>query len=402
MQSDLPASGRGHDPASEEAARRAISGESWAEFCDVLRSTGDIILRESTSDLERTEGFRYLTRLVRNSLERFVENSEPYRPRVLITPWRVSIAIQSPDQDHPLIEVDGHNEYRITGTRGTVSYASFLSLASRIPDNVGAAPLTIPAESILSEFDPTAYRPTGFLTIHDLEVNADGTFEIVLSTREHPGNWLRLEPDTTFVLIRQTFLDRATETPMTLRVERVEPEPIRPIRPQELARNLAVAAQNVVGMTVRFIGWAKQLAQRPNTLTKIDAEYRDSGGSPDHLMYFGYWEFGPDEALVITAQLPSNDYWNFQACSWWAENFDNYEDGGGYVTKRTASVDPDGTVVIVLATEPVTVGNWIDVFGHRRGTMNLRIVHPDGDAVVPTEIRQLHDLRQSQNPTGDR
>jgi hypothetical protein len=106
----------------------------------------------------------------------------PYRPRVLITPWRVSIAIQSPDQDHPLIEVDGHNEYRITGTRGTVSYASFLSLASRIPDNVGAAPLAIPAESILSEFDPTAYQPTGFLTIHDLEVNADGTFEIVLST----------------------------------------------------------------------------------------------------------------------------------------------------------------------------------------------------------------------------
>lgn len=359
----------------------------------MLKSAGDIIVRESADELERAEGFRYLTRLARNSLERFVENTEPYRPRVLTPPWRVSIAIQNPDQDHPLIEIDGAHDYRITGTRGTVSYASFLALASRIPESAGADPAAIPPENALGTFDPTAYRPTGFLSTHDIEVDADGTFEIVLSTQPHGRNWLQLEPETNFIMIRQTFLDRATEVPMTLDVERLVPEPVRPVRPDEIARRLAVAAQNVVGTVVRFLGWATQLRQRPNTLMSIGAEYRDSGGSPDHLMYFGYWELPPGQALVVTARLPENDYWNFQACSWWLENFDNYEDGRGYVNKRTAAVEPDGSVILVLADQQVARGNWIDVFGHDRGTMNLRIVHPSGDAVVTTELRAVDELR---------
>lgn len=375
-----------------EAARRAVSGASWQDFCDTLREAGDIIVRESTTDLERTEGFRYLTRLARNSLERFVENNEPYRPRARITPWRVSIAIQSPDQDHPLIEIDGRSDYRIVGTRNTVHYASFLALASRIPDDVGSVPRVAPAEDDLARFDPTMYRATGFLTSHDLEVCDDGTFEIILSAREHPGNWLRLEPDTTFVMIRQTFRDRAAEVAMDLHVERLDPEPVRPVRPDELARNLAIAAQNVVGTARRFIGWARQLSAAPNELTTIDAEYRNSGGSPDHLMYFGYWQLEPGEALVIAATLPPTDYWNFQACSWWAENFDNYEDDAGFVTTRNAVREPDGSVLLVLANEPVPIGNWIDVFGHHRGTMNLRLVHPDGVASVHTEVRRITSL----------
>jgi hypothetical protein len=367
------------------AAERAVGGDAWRDFCDTLRAAGDIIIRESTDELERAEGFRYLTRLTRNSLERFVENSEPYRPRLRDTPWRCTVAIQSPDQDHPLIEIDGNLEYRIRGRRNTISYASFLALASSIPADVGARSAVPIPEDELDRFDPTNYRPTGFLSIHDLDINPDGTFEIILSTRRHPGNWLRLEPDSTFIMIRQTYLDRASEKPMDLTVERVDPEPVRPIRPDELARHLAIAAQNVVGTTSRFLHWAHELAKAPNTLTRIDDAYRNSGGSPDHLMYFGYWELEPDQALVITARLPGNDYWNFQACNWWLENLDNYEDGAGYLTKRTAKSEPDGSIMLVLAHVPPGRGNWIDVFGHRRGTMNLRLVHADGDADVTVE-----------------
>jgi len=239
------------DSLRARAAARTLTGAAWADFCDTLKELGDVIASESATDLEQAEGYRYLTRLLRNSLERFVENNEVYRPRVLDPPWRVSIAIQSPDQDHPLIEVDGRLEYRITGTRGTVGYASFLALASTVPADAGAAPAVRPVGSDLEHFDPTAYRPTGFLTVHDLDVADDGTFTIVCSSREHPGNWLRLESDTTFVMIRQTYLDREHETPMTLRVERLDPEPVRPIRPDELARNLAITAQNVAGSTRR-------------------------------------------------------------------------------------------------------------------------------------------------------
>ena len=381
MTPDLP------DAIRAQAAARTLTGAAWADFCDTLKELGEVIARESATELEQAEGYRYLTRLLRNSLERFVENNEVYRPRVLDPPWRVSIAIQSPDQDHPLIEIDGSLEYRIIGTRGSVGYASFLALASVVPDDAGAVPAASPVGSDLDRFDPTAFRPTGFLTIHELDVAADGTFAIVCSAREHSGNWLRLEPDTRFVMIRQTFLDRATETPMTLTVERIDPEPVRPIRPEEVARNLAITAQNVVGSTTRFLHWARGLAQAPNALTRIDPEYRNAGGSPDHLMYFGCWELEPGEALEVRARLPGNDYWNFQTCSWWAENFDSYEDGGGYLTKRTATVEADGEVIMVLGPDPVDHPNWIDTFGHARGTMNLRIVHPLGEAAeVATRV----------------
>ena len=386
-----------NDELRDSLAERLRTGESWNDFCDTLRAAGQIVLRESESTIDRTEGFRYLTRLLRSSLERFVENSESYRPRVLDTPFRVSIAIQSPDQDHPLIEIDGQYDYRISGTRNTVSYASFLALAGRLPPNAGAEALGPRAEAALEAFDPTAFRATGFLSVHDLAIDDDGRFEIILSQREHPGNWLRLEPDSSFVMIRQTFLDRRTEKGMDLSVERLPPEPARPIEPHELARALAVASQNVVGTAVRFLHWATQLAEHPDTLRSIGADYGSSGGSPDHLMYFGYWEIEGDDVLEITARLPDNDYWNFQACSWWLENFDNYEDGKGYITKRTAVVEPDGSVILRLAHgvpdgPERDRGNWIDLFGHTRGTMNLRIVHPEGEADIRVEKRKHYGL----------
>ncbi|MEO5837293.1 MAG: DUF1214 domain-containing protein [Acidimicrobiales bacterium] len=373
-----------NESVDQSRFERGRDGTAWRDFCDTLRAAGDIIVRYCDDDLERAEGFRYLSRLTRNSLERFVENSEPYRPRVRDTPWRSWIGIQSPDQDHPLIEIDGAHEYRIIGRRGTVNYGSFLALASRVPDDVGAVAAPASPEDALAEFDPTAYRPTGFLNVHDLTVEPDGSFEIIISPTEQKSNWLRSEADTSFIMIRQTFLDRSTEHPMELRVERLDAEPARPIKPGDVAKNLAIAGQNVVGTTVRFLSWAKELERLPNALTRIDEHYRDSGGSPDHLMYFGYWEVEPDEALVVTARLPANDHWNFQACNWWLENFDNYEEGQGYTTKQRARNDADGTVTLVLAHRPVDVGNWIDIDGHRRGTMNLRMVHPQGDADIAT------------------
>ena len=54
--------------ASEERAiERVVSGEAWRDYCRMLEMAGMVILREgSPSDpLDRAEGFRYLSRLVR-------------------------------------------------------------------------------------------------------------------------------------------------------------------------------------------------------------------------------------------------------------------------------------------------------------------------------------------------
>jgi hypothetical protein len=41
-----------------------------------------------------------------------------------------------------------------------------------------------------------------------MHIEPDGAFEVIISQREHPGNWLRSEPDTRSLALRQTFLDK--------------------------------------------------------------------------------------------------------------------------------------------------------------------------------------------------
>ena len=56
------------------AAESVMDGTAWAEFCDTLKHAGALILSERSpkSPLDRAEGFRFLSRLTRLALEKFV------------------------------------------------------------------------------------------------------------------------------------------------------------------------------------------------------------------------------------------------------------------------------------------------------------------------------------------
>ena len=70
------------DEATAQAQERMMSGASWEDFCDTLKSAGKTILAEGQPDspLDRAEGFRYLSRLTRAALETFVEFADPLAP----------------------------------------------------------------------------------------------------------------------------------------------------------------------------------------------------------------------------------------------------------------------------------------------------------------------------------
>ena len=53
--------------ADDEVVGRVISGASWAQFCEALKAAGAEVLRPETpaTELDRAEGWRYLTRLTR-------------------------------------------------------------------------------------------------------------------------------------------------------------------------------------------------------------------------------------------------------------------------------------------------------------------------------------------------
>jgi len=48
--------------------RQGCVGRAWAEFCDALKAAGDLVQERATCDLDRIEGYRYLSRLARDGL----------------------------------------------------------------------------------------------------------------------------------------------------------------------------------------------------------------------------------------------------------------------------------------------------------------------------------------------
>jgi hypothetical protein len=381
------------------SAQRLCSGAAWDDFCEVIRLAGHAMERWGLepSDLERAEWYRFVSRVVRNGLERFVENREPGRPRLRDTSWRSAINVQSPDQDHLLCEFDAVRDYRIHGQRGGAPYFVIAVWSAAQPAEPGAQDWAPRGFAGLKEFDPATLRTTGFLASPDIEFDAQGGFSVILSTRPHPGNWIELQPDTVGVLIRMVYHDRSREAPPRLHIERLDGARPEPVRPGEIADGLALAAQEVLGYAELVRAWWQDnLGQRPNRLRYSRATYLSNGGVADRHFAFGTWEKRPDEALVLRFAPPECEHWIFQLCNLWQENLDCYEEKQGYATKFTARYESDGSVWLVVADrDPGIGGNWVDSYGHVRGIMGLRLIQTTQPPPVTLHRVPLESLARS-------
>ncbi len=383
------------------AAKRLLTGQAWDDFCETIRLTGHEIDRWGNvpDDLDRTEWYRHLSRMVRNGLERFVENCEPDHPRLRDTPFRCSINAQNPDQDHLLTEwyEPGHS-YRVWGNRGTLPYFVMAAWKAGQDKSVGAQNWADKGVDSLKEFDPAMLYTTDFLQSDAVHFDADGNFEIICSP-DKPADgqdWLKIGKDTVGLLIRLVHHDREKEIAPTFHIERLDKPAQRPVRPEEMATNLARAAQMVRGYAeLERSWWFDNLANRQNQLQFSRKVYLSNGGVADRHHAFGMWEKPKDMALVFHFATPPAEYWIFQLLNIFQENLDTYEHKGGYISGVMARPEADGTVRIVISEEdPGIGGNWIDSFGHDHGIMSLRFIKCEEPPEVASYLVPLAELRE--------
>ena len=178
---------------SEPQRDAAVSGEAWADFCDALKSAGDFIVEHSTDDLDRIEGFRYLSRLARGGLTAFIENGDRIRPHILPIPFNLKIGCDNPDADYRNVGIDPAHTYRITGSRGTVNFLSIGAYSGGYGTN-SARP---GAQGNITDNDPD---PTRHL---DIIASVDRPARL-----ESGQQWLEMLPETTVFIILNFFLDR--------------------------------------------------------------------------------------------------------------------------------------------------------------------------------------------------
>ncbi|MCZ6568778.1 MAG: hypothetical protein O7B23_01295 [Deltaproteobacteria bacterium] len=110
--------------SDDAPAAQLRSGEAWNEFCDALKSAGRIVLERSPdSDLDRAEGYRYLTRLLRMGLKLSLEYADPAAPELIrYMDETQKFGVDNPDQLYQWARISANYEYRLSGPRGSVGY----------------------------------------------------------------------------------------------------------------------------------------------------------------------------------------------------------------------------------------------------------------------------------------
>ncbi|MBC8292723.1 MAG: DUF1214 domain-containing protein [Proteobacteria bacterium] len=359
----------------ETALAKVDSGQAWTEFCQLLEKAGEVILRPdlARSTFDRAEGLRYLNRLLRAGSQTFAEQTGPKYPAFRAMPELVKMGLDNPDNYYLGASIRGDLDYRISGKRGSIHYMSF---AAQNQNFAASDRITGGA---------------GHLNDSDLVLEDDGSFEIIVSAREQPGNWLQMNEDTSQVLLRQTFLDRSRETPVEVAIECLQADgPAPPLDPARVPGQLAGTAMYALGCAGWFADWVTGMREKAevNNFHLPDAEHhRLVGGDPNVRIWLGLWELGDDEALVIDLEPPACRYWNFQLANIWAESLD-YATRRVHINNGSAVAEADGSVRLVVAHRDPGHANWIDTAGHEHGSMCVRWVlareHPQPvTSVVP-------------------
>ena len=365
------------DQSLAEIEAKVASGAAWEEFCEELKSLGSFITveRTPTDAFNRAEGFRYLTRLLRNSLEGVIETGSPEYPVMRGLGNMVKLGADNPDNLYMGATIRGDLDYRIRGSRGSVFYISFASISG----SYGA--------------DGTMITD-GFLDTSKLDVADDGSFEIILSQKQQSGNWLPLTEKTRSLNIRQTFLDRANERPAQIDIEPLNPGSAPPpYTAEDLYKQLQRINVNLQGTVKLFADWTHSLKENMNTLPPADQAYCQSiGGDPNIFYFHAHWALAEDEALEIRApRIPECQTWNFQLDNYWMESLD-YRYHTITVNRHTAEYEDDGSVVLYITHRDPGKGNWIDTAGHKDGTMCWRWIGADEHPELETRVVKLADI----------
>lgn len=365
---------------SDIHAQRIISGKAWDEFCDNLKTAGAALVYPGAprDAFQQAEGVRYLSRLTRAALEAYVEYGDVEFPELRrMVHETVKLGADNPDNFYLNAQISGAYEYRILGKRNTIDYLGFFTQNGTYGTPGGMA-------------------PCGVLEGKDLQMEDDGSFEIILSRERRGKNWLKIEDASSLLIVRQTFLDRKNELPAELRIENLDGRRFpNPVTPEKIDKGLATAALFVAGAPVLFAKWANGFKKHVNQLPIFDPAVSNAAGGDASIIYHhSYWKLKDGEALIIEFIPPDCDTWNFQLNNYWMESLD-YRYFPISINKHSAVTESDGKVKIIVSSTNPGLPNWIDTCRHPEGTMCLRWyrLRQGASPVVPVcRVVSLQDI----------
>jgi hypothetical protein len=304
--------------------------------------------------------------------------ADPERPRFssIVSPARKFLG-DNPDALYQQAVIRGDRAYRITGHRTVQDYISFTVHG---PDPAGGINGPVLAD----------------INDNDLDIRADGTFELILSPDERPGRWVRLHPDARFVIVRNYYLRKLSaqndpDIAVRLHIEPLDhPGPPSPLDDTTLASRLRDATAFLRATTLGMRHWGEPssvpfVSNEPNSVGtpwSFRASNVDAAGAVDIFYSSGSFDLAPDEALVMEGTLPECRFVNVML---WNVHMQTLE----YRYRRCSlngaqmTLGPGNTYRVVISAQDPGVHDWLDTEGHRRGTIFWRFLLPKHDPETP-------------------
>ncbi|MCU1395868.1 MAG: hypothetical protein JWM34_4296 [Ilumatobacteraceae bacterium] len=354
--------------AEETAMGDTADLVAWRDFCRQLEALGERICADDfpASPRERAEGFRHILRQLNFASQWAMEFGDPDFPAfVRTTDDAVMFGGPSADNRNVRARVDGNGTYRISGRIGSALDVLFTATGGD---------MALGQTSVSHE-----------VSASELTVAADGSFELIVSGREHPGNWLPMAPETRRIQVRQIFTDWSGQEPGWFdieRLDRAQPYPT-PLDADAMARMIGEAGRWVTTSTTYWNDYQRKILDRlaPNT---IEAPQPQEGGGLSIRYGFGRWQLRPDQALHVTFAPPRARYWSLQPYNLgWFEVLD-YRNRQTTLNNAQALQDDDGLIRITISATDPGVPNWIDTAGHADGHLIFRWIWAEAaESVAP-------------------
>jgi hypothetical protein len=316
----------------------------------------------SRNPLDRASGIRHLLVL----LAAGVDEALRFDPDPILRVQRTSTddivtwGMECPDCLYTRAVMRGGESYRLSGRRGTARYVGLQTM--------------------------NGIASTANALVDELEVGADGEFEVILSAQEHEGNWMRIEGAHPTLTVRHFFYDWDIEVPSMLRIERIgdKVEAVHPrVGPEVAVPRQLVALGDFVKDNLDFFLQFGAAAPANGFLPPIDRTAM--GAAAENKPVIGRWELNPEEALILEVQPPEGVYWSYSLGNPWWETI-HYGRHQSSLNAYQAAADSDGLVRVVLCGRDPGVANWLDTAGHTNGAMILRCVRT---ATAPTPTARL-------------
>ncbi|HEY3698677.1 MAG TPA: DUF1214 domain-containing protein [Spongiibacteraceae bacterium] len=391
-------------------------------------------------DRNNAEGYRYLLGHLHRLIETELQQNADF-PYIQHHPALISkYTIDNADCSYLYAPIKPDALYRLTGKAADFSHwnggARNLLAKRYAPSYVIFETHTIaPGDSgSINENNDGSKATIGNLHSRKIQINADGTFEILIGPERpdgYTGNFIPsvvkkgtvvprgdvLESDKFAhrLYIRELFGDWGKEEPLDdLYIERVGAAGQYPkVRTAKgtatQLRQLGVLIKNHMQYWTELYGHSldpfRQLPQR-----KLNLEFnelfapranttKEGGGQSTNAMTGGLFKLRDDQALLIEFDVAVEpDHISFHLANYWGESYD-FANHVTSLNQLQSYRSSDGVYRYVVSARDPGIQNWMDTVGYESGYLTVRFTYsnmPEHDQLpkVKTQVMPFDRIRE--------